>query len=159
MPFYAIWQAPCSHSGSIHKSDCTIAFLTTNCKLNLTLYATDVFQKIFEILLADPPFTPNFQRWNQLLGDHFSHLLLCGPEQCSSLGHGEKFSYAHGSSSFLVAMLFSSLYKKLCSRRRSCQVNPQSPISFRLGFTLYFSQLFLRFSLSISSRRQTSLML
>ena len=116
-------------------------------------------QEILQILPADSPFTPYLHRWNQLLRNHFPYLLLGGFQQCSSLGNGEKFSYAHGSSSFLAAIFFSSLYKKLCSLRRSWQVNPQSPVSLRLGLTPYFSQLFLRFSLSISSRRQTSLML
>ncbi len=68
-----------------------------------------VSQEIFEILPADPPFTPYLHRRKQLLGDHFSHLLLCGPEQRSSLGHGEKLSYAHGSSSFRSTKFFSAL--------------------------------------------------
>ena len=68
-----------------------------------------VSQEIFEILSADPPFSSNLHRWNQLLRNHLPHLLFGGFQQCSSLGHGEKFSYAHGSSSFRSAKFFSAL--------------------------------------------------
>ena len=68
-----------------------------------------VSQKIFEILPANPPFTPYLHRRNQLLGNHLPYLLLGGLQQRSSLGHGEKLSYAHGSSSFRSTKFFSAL--------------------------------------------------
>lgn len=66
-------------------------------------------QEIFQIRFVYSPFSSDFHCRDQLLGNHFSHLLLRGLEQRSSLGHGEKFGYAHGSSSFRSTKFFSAL--------------------------------------------------
>ena len=65
--------------------------------------------KILQILPAYPPFSSDFHCRDQLLGDHFSHLLLRGLEQGCGLGYGEKFGHAHGSSSFRSTKFFSAL--------------------------------------------------
>ena len=59
-----------------------------------------VLQERFQIRLADPPLSPDLQRRDELLVNHFPHLLLCGFQQRGGLSYGEKFGHAHGSSPF-----------------------------------------------------------
>lgn len=66
-------------------------------------------QKRFQIHFADSPFTANLQRRYELLRDHLSNLLFSGFQQHGSLGYGQQFGHAHGSSFLLAVKPFSAL--------------------------------------------------